>query len=131
MTVKVTLEKILICLVICVFLASCSYSLPSLGSPVTREEAIEISKNSPLVKWSFENALGPQVEANYYNSSMVEWQKQWINKEIYRRVPEGHGAWAVTWDFGYKERPGGFNVIVVIDAETSVIVHEDFGVIYL
>lgn len=129
MAMKITPEKMLVLLVICVFLAACAYSLPSIGSPITRDEAIETSKTSPLVKWSFGNAIGPQVEANYCNSSRVEWQKQWVNKDFYEGIPEGHGAWEIIWWFDYKEKPGGFDVIVVIDAETGVIAHEDFGVV--
>jgi hypothetical protein len=52
------------------------YSLSVVGNPITKKEAIEISRNSELVKESLAKAYRAGVsEANYHNSSWVEQMK--------------------------------------------------------
>ena len=49
-------------------------------------------------------------------------------QEIFRKVPEEHVVWEVTWMI--KKRVGGYLVIVIIDAETGEIIHETMGVAF-
>jgi hypothetical protein len=57
---------------------------------------------------------------------MVEQLKLGHNKEIYEKVPEGHGVWEVVW--GIHRGVGGYLIIVVVDTETGIIIHEMLGV---
>jgi len=121
-------EKVIILTVIGVFILSSINSLSALGNPVTREEAIEISKKSELVKEGMAThgyfGIG---EVGYYNSSWVEQMKKGHARETYEKVPEGHGIWQVIWTFG-NGIMRGYTVIVIVDAETGAIIHETKGV---
>jgi len=104
-------------------------SLSTLGDPITKEEAIEISKNSQLVKEGLAAYGYFTFGAAYYNSSWVEQMKKGHAREMYERVPEGHGVWKVHWTFTLSEGLWvGYTVIVVVDAETGTIIHETKGV---
>ena len=119
-------EKVIILTVIGVFVLSSVSSLSAFGNPITRQEAIEISKNSDLVKEGLAIAHSFSVDATYYNSSMVEQLKLGHNREIFENVPEGHGAWEVVW--GINRGGGGYLIIVIVDAETGTVIHETKGV---
>ena len=123
------LEKIITLLVIGAFIVTSINSLNTLGDPITREEAIEISKNSELVKEGLAISRSFTIETNYRNSSMVEQLKLW-NSELYEKVPEGHSVWKVIWWLTYQYPPGGHNVIVIVDAEMATIIHEKKGIAY-
>ncbi|MBX5327351.1 MAG: hypothetical protein ACQXXH_04695 [Candidatus Bathyarchaeia archaeon] len=130
------LEKVMVLVVIGVFIVSSVNSLSGLGDPITREEAIEISKNSELVKEGLAVAHRFTIETNYYNSSRLEQLRKWHSDEIFKnvprdafweeKVPEGHSVWEVIWWFRYGV--GGYNVIVIVDAETGTIIHETKGI---
>jgi len=96
--------------------------------PLPREEAIEISRNAKLVKEGLAIAYGSGVDADYYNSSMVERLQKSHLREIFIGVPEGHAVWEVTWMI--NKGVGGYLVIVIIDAETGTIIHETMGVAF-
>lgn len=126
-----SVERVIILLVVAVFVLTSVYSLNGLHfGPITREEAIEISKNSELIKECFAvRAEGHVGEVNYYNSSMVEQLRKW-HKERHRNVPIGHSIWQVVWSFTYKETIGGHLVIIIVDAEFGTIADEAMGVAY-
>lgn len=119
-------EKAIISVIIGVFILSSVNLLSALGKPITREEAIEISRNSELVKEGLAIARGVSISATYDNSSMIEQLKLGHNRKAYEKVPEGHGAWTVVWTI-YKD-VGGYLIIVIVDAETGIIIHETKGV---
>lgn len=123
-------EKVMILTVIGVLILSSVNSLSRLSNPITREEAIEISKKSELVKEGMAThgyfGIG---DIGYYNSSWVEQMKKGHAREIYEKVPDGHGIWKVTWTFTLGEGlMVGYTVIVIVDAETGAIIHETKGV---
>ena len=125
---NINLERVLILLVIGVFTAT---SLSSLTSPIallTTEKATEISKKAELVRDGIATSRFYQVsEVTYHNSTWVALMKKGHNKEMYARVPEGHGIWQVVWVF--TEFPiSGYTVIVTVDAETGRIAHETLGI---
>ena len=106
-------------------------SLNALGNPITREEAIEISRNSGLVKEGVATTERASIDPTHYNSSMVEQLKAGHNRELYERVPVGHSIWKVVWYFSYRiGSSSGYNVIVIVDAETCIMIHEKKGVIF-
>lgn len=105
-------------------------SLNAVGKPVTREEAIEISKNAELVREGMATfdyfGIG---EINFCNSSLVKQLREGHNREIYENVPEGHDVWQVIWVFqASKTISVGYLIVVTVDAETGTILDERKGI---
>lgn len=127
---NINLEKAMILLVVGTFIVTSINSLNALGNPITREEAIEISKNSGLVKEGMATTQRASIDPTYYNSSMVEQLRAGHNRELYERVPVGHSVWNVVWWFSYWiGSSSGYTVIVIVDAETGIMIHETKGII--
>lgn len=127
---NINLEKAMILLVVGTFIVTSINSLNALGNPITREEAIEISKNSGLVKEGMATTQRASIDPTHYNSSMVEQLKGGHNRELYERVPVGHSIWDVVWWFSYWiGSSSGYNVIVIVDAETGIMIHEKKGIV--
>lgn len=127
----VSVKKPAIVLIILLALAA-GYMLPVItlyGPVMSTEEAVEMSKNSELVKEGMQIAK-VTIEVHYFNSSTVETFRNGFNAEDFERVPEGHAAWEIIWWFALKDNPGGYNVIVVVDAETGVIAYDAKGIRY-
>ena len=133
------LEKAIITLAVISF-AFTSVSLLSIREvPLTREEAIEISKGSSLVKEGLAIAHGTPVEAHYYNSQRIEQLREWHQEEIFKnvpkdefweeKVPKGRSVWEIIWYF--SEGVGGYTIIVIVDAEVGVIITEETGIRFL
>ena len=130
------LEKIMVILVIVSFFLTSISVLTVQAGPLTREEAIEISKNSALVQEGLAKSRYTTIQAHYYNSSMLEQLKEWHSDEIFEnvpkdafweeKVPEGHSVWEILWSF--SEGVGGYNIGVIVDAETGTIITEVIGV---
>jgi hypothetical protein len=126
-------------IVLLFFVVLCSASLMILSTkkdsvvigPVTGEEAREISKSASLVIDGLANSSASGLdEVNYYNFSMVENLKESHESGMYDEVPQGHAIWEVIWHF-QKGAQGTYLVIVIIDAETGAIVHEETGALFL
>lgn len=124
--------KITLLFVIGAFIVTSINSLSAPGDPITREEATEISKNSVLVIKGMANSYSFEVEARYYNSSLVEQLKKGHNRETYEKVPVGRSVWQVVYSFRrVKWLSEGPTAIVIIDAELGIIIHEEWGVYLL
>jgi hypothetical protein len=133
---KVTVEKILILFVIGVFIVTSASVLSEAFVPITREQAIGISRKSELVREGLAIAKSHTIESNYYNSSRLKQLAELHTTPIFmdvprdsfweRRIPEGHTAWEIIWLF--DEGIGGHSVIVVIDAERAITVIESMGI---
>lgn len=124
---SINLEKILIFLIIGVFVVTSASSLTGVGARITREEAVEISRNAELVEKGIAASNWSRAGANFFNSSLVEQMKNTVNrdiKEIYEKVPEGHGVWRVVWIFPTNKISQHYEVFVIIDAENGAIVDE-------
>jgi len=123
------LERILVTLVIVSF-AFTSVSLLSIREvPLTRDETIEISKGSSLVKEALANAYSTSIEAHYHNSTEVEQKKESPSRNLYEKVPIGHSAWEVLWWIGTGI--GGYVIGVIVDAEVGKIITEVRGITFL
>jgi hypothetical protein len=120
------LERAIILAVIGVFILSCLNLSSVFSNSITKEEAIEISENSDLVKEGLAIAYSFSADATYYNSSAVEQLKQGHNREIYENVPEGHGAWELVW--GINRGLGGYLIIIIVDAGSRTMIHETKGI---
>lgn len=125
------IEAVTIFVIIAIFTVTCVKSLTSLsmlGSPITEEEAIEISKSSEFVKEGMATCGYFSFGAGYYNSSWVEQMKKGHSRGAFEKVPEGHGIWEVHWAFmvegGYKTD----TAIVIVDAEWGIIVYDGKGI---
>lgn len=134
---NVSVEKLITLLAIAAFIATSANSLSSLGDPITKEEAIEISKNSELVREGMVAYGYFSYGAIFHNSSWVEQtKKRWIEMwgevpEVHslRYLPEGRDIWEVGWTFLISEHIYvGYTVNVFIDAETGAIVYAAKGV---
>jgi len=125
---SMSLERALILLVIGAFTATSVSLLMSPAVPLTREGAMEVSKKAELVRHGIATSRSSQIsEATYHNSTWVEMMKNGHNKEMYLKVPEGHGIWQIVWTF--TEFPvSGYTVIVIVDAEIGRIAHETVGI---
>lgn len=136
---NLSLEKVLILIALGALTVTSAYALNALGTPITREEAIEISKNSELVNEGLAIARGFTIETHYYNSSGLEQLRKWHSDEIFKntpkdafweeKVPEGHTAWEVIWWFSGPGAPSeGYAVIVIVDANMGTIIYQVEGV---
>ena len=126
-TMNMNLEKAIILLIIGAFIVTSLNVLTAHRNPITKEdEAVEISKRADLVRDGVAKSSRFSFGATYYNSSWVEWMKKGHSKEMYLKVPKGHGIWKVVWTFLFYV--GGYTVIAIVDAESGRIVHETLGV---
>lgn len=83
------------------------------GSSVTRQEAIEIGRNSDLVSSLLEHADRYSLKVYYRNRTQA-------NRD--------HGVWTITWCIHQKGDPSGAaaSVSQAIDEETGEILDEGF-----
>ncbi len=127
------LERIIITLAVVSFVFT-SVSLLSIREvPLTREEAIEISKGSSLVKEGLAIAYGTPVEAHYYNSQRIEELRElnpdfWEEK-VARKLSKGHSIWEIIWYI--HKGIGGYTIGVIVDAEVGAIINELKGVHFI
>jgi hypothetical protein len=123
---KMNPERIIPLLLIGAFIIASISPLSKVGSLVTKEEAIEISKSSGLVKEGLATTRGFAIDTSYFNSSSVEQLKKGRNGELFKNIPVRHSAWQVIWWFSYGI--GGHDVIVILDAETGTLICDARGI---
>lgn len=127
---KVKTVKILLItsILLCVAVATVVVALNLLKNQrkLTREEAIERSKGSSLVQDGLEIAHSYSIEVNYLDLEAIEQRKEGHLHEIFIKVPENHTAWEIIWYI--SKGVGGYNIIVIVDADTGAIIHEEKGV---
>jgi hypothetical protein len=107
---KCDAEKIVIAVGL-IFLALASIeTFATSGQTLAKEEAIEISRNSPLVQQSFEDSDRYSIEVHYVNAS----------------TPESHGIWDITWYIHMRGYPSAAEIMVSqsIDDKTGKILNE-------
>jgi len=95
------------------------------GDSLTREEAIGISRNTPIVQ----EALGlgdrlggiPRVTADHWNATYIISLKQKNpNHEEFENLPEDHGVWRVFWIIF----PPGEHILHFVDELTGQVLYE-------
>jgi hypothetical protein len=127
------LERIIIALAVVSFAFTSVCLLSIREVPLTREEAIEISKGSSLVKEGLAIAYSISVEAHYYNSQRIEQLRElhpaFWEEEVARKLPKGHSVWDIIWYF--HKGIGGYTIGVIVDAEVGAIINELKGVQFL
>jgi len=103
-----SLERIIITLAVVSF-AFTSVSLLSIQEvSLTREEAIEISEGSSLVKEGLAIAQSTSVEAHYYNSQRIEQLREWHQEEIFDACMHWQYAKIISESAGYGKKQFGF-----------------------
>ena len=98
------------------------------GDSLSREEAIEISRNSKLVRSLLEDSDRYTLEVHYMNETQVNKTREeqpWLQKFY----PKDHSVWSVTWYIHPEGAVSAFAHVVshVIDAETGQILHEGWA----
>jgi hypothetical protein len=125
---RISAEKAILILVVLSFiLVSASTLEPRvLGSPLTREEAIEISWNTPLMKEAILRRRGNledfSLDIENWNASYIKVLKDEYDYDPFKRLPDDHGIWKIDWDIGSP--PGG--VLQYVDELSGQILYESW-----
>lgn len=121
---KIRVETILAMFVVASFALALTNMIVQGGS-LTKDEAIEISRNTPIVQQALrekEVHRGSMVIlADYWNSSYINFQRQ--NKypgDITEKLPTDHGVWRIGWS---NDAPG-YHILHFIDELTGQILYE-------
>lgn len=124
-----TFDRAAMLLVAVVFVASSFYALSGAGGPMTKEEAIAMSRRSSYVRRLLSESSRFSVYATYYNSSEVERLEAHIDS--FKLVTDGHSVWEVYWTFRHLWGHYSITHGVVVDAETGEIIADRLGIILL
>lgn len=122
---NLNLERMMVMLVIVSFAFTSINIFAVQGFSLTREEAIEISRNSKLVRNLLEGADYYTLEVHYLNKTQVNEAREeypWLQKYY----PKDRSVWTVSWYIHPEGAVSAFRYGVwhVIDAETGQILHE-------
>jgi len=119
------LEKSVVLLLLVILFVAVANTLVLQGFSLTKEEAIEISRDSDTVRSRLEGSDNYSVEVHYMNSTEVNNARERFpsDREIY---PENRSIWTVTWSIHAKGTHTGALAIIshVVDAETGQILYE-------
>jgi hypothetical protein len=96
-TVNLNLEKIMLFLAVASFTATAVGTLAVAGNPLTREEAIERSQNTKIVRGFLETADQYFLEVHYLNKTHTEGD---------------YGIWNVVWYIHPMGADSGFAYVV-------------------
>jgi len=117
---NVSAEKMMVILVVSSFALTSISVLVVRGGSLTREEAIEISRNTCAVQEDLSYGGIPGVTTDYWNATFIRSLKQKYPalREI-ENLPEDHGVWRVFWAM-----LPGYYVLHFIDELTGKVLHE-------
>jgi hypothetical protein len=116
---------------ILVILVMMSFALTSIdifvvqGGSLTKEEAIEISRNTATVQEALSQGGIPRVTADHWNVTyIISFKQEHPNLREIENLPQDNGVWRVFWVI-----PPGYHILHYIDEETGEVLHE--GVYYV
>lgn len=122
---RVNIERIPIILIVLLFAVTLMNMLVMQGSSLTREEAIEISRNSRVVGDLLKDAEYYTLIVRYMNSTQVNKAREEF-PSLNESYPENRSIWLVTWYIRPKDAVSSFSYIVshVIEEDMGQIIYE-------
>lgn len=112
--------------VIVSFVLTSIVTLIAEGNLLTKEQALEISRNTPVVQAALND---PHTESNMMIIAVHYWSVTWIKslKEKqpdvdWRFLPDDRGVWRVQWDI----TPPGYQILHFIGELTGTILYENW-----
>lgn len=119
------LETVLVAAIVLFIILLSGSTLILPASSLTRDEAVEVSRNSPLIRDWLARADVYTVEAFHMNSSEADRARQEF-PALGEEYPENRSIWVVVWNFHPVGAVSGFLLCAnhVIDDETGRIVFE-------
>lgn len=122
------LERIVILIFLAVFSVAMSSSLIGEDFALTKEEAIEISRNSATVQKWMEGSDRYLLEVGYLDSTQVNEARE-VSPERYGYYPANHGIWFTSWYIHPKDGLSAVAIVISqeIDEQTGQILYEDLG----
>jgi hypothetical protein len=107
--------------IIATSLALISVLIPYSGSPLTQEQAVAISRNSPHVQQAFDEGAGRvNMEVEYWSVDYIRSLKEKEPNVDTKFLPDDHGVWRVHW---VNDAPG-WHILHFVDELTGKILHE-------
>jgi hypothetical protein len=121
--VNVNAEKVIVVLVVASFALTSMSTLITAGNPLTKEEAIEISRNTAIVQQALDETGGEMiVEAEYWSAEYINSLMGKYPSDVTEDLPNDHGVWRVHW-VNYAP---GYRILHFIDELTGKVLHESW-----
>jgi hypothetical protein len=93
------------------------------GEPLTREEAIAISKTSPIVQTALSEAGDRMtLEVDYFSAAYISSWAEKSSSDVLEKLPRDHGVWKIHW---INDAPG-WRIVHLIDELTGQILYEEW-----
>jgi RNA-splicing ligase RtcB len=93
------------------------------GEPLTREEAIAISKTSPIVQTALSEAGDKTtLKVKYYSAEYIRSWAEKSSDDVLEKLPRDHGVWLVYW---INDAPG-WRITHYVDELTGKILYESW-----
>lgn len=91
------------------------------GGSLTREEAIEISRNALIVQEALSKNKGTMlIEADYWSIDYISVEREKGPGDIMEKLPDDHGVWRVRW---INDAPG-YHILHFIDELSGQVLYE-------
>jgi len=91
------------------------------GGSLTKEKAIEISKNTSIVREAFNMNKGTIfVEADYWSTDYIAKQREKGPGDVLGKLPDDHGVWRVHWT---NDAPG-YRILHFVDELNGRVLYE-------
>ena len=120
--------SIIVASLLFIFAAAFGSTLIMKELSLTKEEAVEISRNSATVQEWMEGSDRYVLEVGYLNSTQVNRARE-DSPEKYGYYPANNGIWIVNWYIHPKDALSAVAIVIgqEIDEQTGQILFEDLG----
>jgi hypothetical protein len=128
---SLSFERVMIAAVVASLAVTSTGMLVGMGEPITREEAVGISRNTRIIyeafTWGGELAYGEHVvyelDVHYWNTTYIgRLKEKYPNVVEWQNLPTDHGVWRVDWNIIVP----GYLVGHYIDELTGQILFEGY-----
>lgn len=118
---RVNAEKVIVTVIVLSFVLTSMNVLSAATGPITREEAVEISRNTPVVQQAMSEAVDALiVTADYWSADYINSVRQEGPGDVMEKLPSDHGAWRIGWN----NAAPGYHILHFIDELTGQILYE-------